>query len=188
MNYCLIFLISAWGYLSPGIINTTVFAESGFLRNKALQKLMLIAALFEGLYFALIKIFIEQTELSSFVTCATIFAAILIIGIGIWTIIDALRNKVHQPAASLKRAYFIICVHPQQFPFWLSWLSVLSKYTKEGIHVIPGALAAAVGCLMMLTLYSLAGKQVANLFTIYPKQIWMSIGSLYCLLGLLLLL
>ncbi|HAK12894.1 MAG TPA: hypothetical protein DCO78_13825, partial [Chitinophagaceae bacterium] len=100
-NYCLIFLISAWGYLSPGIINTTVFAESGFLRNKALQKLMLIAALFEGLYFALIKIFIEQTELSSFVTCATIFAAILIIGIGIWTIIDALRNKVHQPAASL---------------------------------------------------------------------------------------
>lgn len=188
MIYCMIYLISAWGYLSPGIINTTVFAESGALKYKSLLTLMLIAAAFEGVYFAFIKIFIEQTDLNKFVTYATVSAAILIMGIGVWTIIDAISNKVHQPAASLKRAYFIVFIHPQQFPFWLGWLSVLSKHVTEDIHVMPGALAAALGCFTMLTLYRLLGKQVANLFTTYPKQIWISIGILYCFLGILLLL
>lgn len=188
MNYCMIYLISAWGYLSPGIINTTVFAESGSLRHKALLTLMLIAAVFEGVYFALIKLFIEQTSLNQFITYATISAAVLIMGIGVWTIIDAISNKIHQPAASLKRAYFVILIHPQQFPFWLGWLCVLSKYATEDIQAIPGALAAGLGCFTMLTLYHFAGKQVANIFAAYPRQIWISIGSLYCILGILLLL
>lgn len=187
MSYCLIFLISAWGYLSPGIINTTVLAEAGFVRSKALLRLILTAALFEGMYFFLIQLLLKQVFLIVLVQYATVCAAMLIIGMGIWTIKDAIRQTTHHASASLKRAYFVIFLHPQQFPFWLGWLTALNKYGITEIQVLPGALAAALGCFTMLAMYSLVGKKLSNFFALYPKQIWIGIGCLYCILGLVLL-
>lgn len=182
------FIIGFLGYLPPGNINLTVVQMSIGKSKAHLWYFILFASLMEFLYcfgsLMGMKFLLTQPR---FITALQWSSVVVFTILGIVSFLHKIKDP-EKRSSGIKRGILIAIFNPLQIPFWLIW----GVYVLHNGWVQPTlgsislfSLITASGSLLILWLYSVAGRKMETTLNAHQLLMHRVIGGIFVGLAVL---
>lgn len=179
--------IGLYGYLFPGNINLMVLDLYASKKYRILAAVLLLIIVFESIYCLLTLLLLGGLkESSQWYKLLEIGSFTLILGMGIWMLLESRKNKQSVQKNTLYRGIINTIIHPQQIPFWLIIGVLINPLMKFGMDVYAMAgfvIFNGIGTLLAMAIYMIFGNKVLQYFKLNLSNINRAMGFVYVAVG-----
>ncbi len=179
--------IGLYGYIFPGNINIMVLDLYVSKKYGILLVVLTLIVVFESIYCILTLLLLGGLKSDSFLyKLLEVGSFILILGMGIWMLLESRKSKQAVQKNTLRRGIINIIVHPQQIPFWLIIGVVVDPLMKFGMDVFAMAgffIFDAIGTLLAMAIYMIFGSKILQYFRLNLSHINRAMGFGYIAIG-----
>lgn len=180
--------IGLYGYIFPGNINIMILDLYMSRKYRLLTGILLLIIIFESIYcLATLYLLTGLQQNSSLYRWTEICSFFLIIGMGIWMLLESRKNSETVQKNTLYRGIINVIIHPQQIPFWLVVgvvLNPLMKFGASGFLLAGFVLFNAAGTLVAMGIYMFLGTKILQYFKLNLTRINKLMGLLYLIIGI----